>query len=167
MVFLFNKKNPTKFICGIRQASYWLGCLSEKPKAKNPKAKKIYPNGWKALKLLNKLTGIQIINGRYPPGIITNPNLEIFCEPKVLFACDPWPDKNAVQDAMKAGIPIIGLCDTNNESNNLDLVIPANNKGKKSVGLIVYLIAREYMRKKNMLRGDEELKEPIEDFVEE
>lgn len=124
-------------------------------------------NGWKALKLLKKLTGINVIIGRYPPGMLTNPNLEIFCEPKVLFACDPWPDKNAVQDAMKAGIPIIGLCDTNNEANNLDLVIPANNKGKKSVGLIVYLIAREYMRKKNMLRGDEELKEPIDDFVEE
>jgi len=124
-------------------------------------------NGWKALKILNKLTGIQIINGRYPPGMLTNTNLEIFTQPKILFVCDPWPDKNAVKDALKVGMPIIALCDTNNESNNLDLVIPANNKGKKSVGLIVYLIARGYMQKKGMLRGDEELKQKIDDFVEE
>jgi len=124
-------------------------------------------NGWKALKLLNKLTGMKIINGRYPPGMLTNTNLEIFIQPKILFVCDPWPDKNAVKDAMKAGIPIIGLCDTNNESNNLDLVVPANNKGKKSVGLIVYLIAKGYMHNKGMLSGNEELKYKIEDFVEE
>ena len=124
-------------------------------------------NGWKALKKLNKLTGITVINGRYPPGILTNPNLETFIEPKVMFVCDPWPDKNAVEDAFKIGIPIIALCDTNNQSNDLDLVVPCNNKGKKSVGLIFYLVAREYMMKKAMLKGDEEMPAKIEDFVEE
>src|SRR3990167_8316656 len=74
-------------------------------------------NGWKGLKLLNKLTGIQIIPGRYPPGIFTNPNLETFTQPKIVFVCDPWPDKNAVEDAAKVGIPLIALCDTNNQSN--------------------------------------------------
>jgi small subunit ribosomal protein S2 len=124
-------------------------------------------NGWKALREMTKLTGIPVITGRYPPGILTNTNLDNFIEPKVLFVCDPWPDKNAVRDAMKAGIPIVALCDTNNESNNLDLVIPANNKGKKSVGLVLYLITREYMRKKAMLRGDEELSVELDAFVEE
>ncbi len=124
-------------------------------------------NGWKGLKQLAKLTGIQVITGRYPPGILTNTNLETYIEPKVLMVCDPWPDKNAVRDAMKAGIPIIGLCDTNNEANNLDLVVPVNNKGKKSVGLVLYLIAREFMRKKSMLRGDEELPVELEKFIEE
>ena len=124
-------------------------------------------NGWKALKKLNKLTGITVINGRYPPGILTNPNLETFIEPKVMFVCDPWPDKNAVEDAFKIGIPIIALCDTNNQSNDLDLVVPCNNKGKKSVGLIFYLVAREYMMKKAMLKGDEEMPAKIEDFIEE
>jgi small subunit ribosomal protein S2 len=124
-------------------------------------------NGWKALKELNKLTGMKIINGRYPPGILTNPKLETFIEPKVIVVCDPWPDKNAVEDAGKIGIPVIGFCDTNNQSNKLDLVVPCNNKGRKSVGLIFYLIAREFMRKKAMLRGDEEMPAKIEDFVEE
>ena len=124
-------------------------------------------NAWKALKQLNKHTGIKVITGRYPPGILTNINLKTFNEPKVLFVCDPWTDKNAVNDAIKIGIVVVGLCDTNNQSNNVDLVVPCNNKGKKSVGLVFYLLAREYLRKKGMLRGDEEFKATVEDFTEE
>ncbi len=124
-------------------------------------------NGWKALKLLNKLTGIVVIPGRYPPGILTNPNLDTFTEPKIVMVCDPWPDKNVVEDAAKIGIPVIALCDTNNQSNNLDLVVPCNNKGKKSVGLAFYLIAREYMKKRGMISSNEEFTAKIEDFTEE
>lgn len=124
-------------------------------------------NGWKALHQVNKLTGMNVISGRYPPGILTNTNLETFMEPKVIVVCDPWPDKNAVVDAAKVGIPVIALCDTNNQSNHLDLVVPCNNKGKKSVGLVFYLITREWMRKKALLRSDEELPVKLEEFMEE
>ncbi len=124
-------------------------------------------NGWKGLKKLHQLTGIRVITGRYPPGILTNTDLETFWEPKIILVCDPWTDKNAVQDAAKMGIPVIGLCDTNNQANDIDLVVPCNNKGKKSVGLVFYVIAREYMRAKGLLRGDEEMPAKIEDFVEE
>ena len=124
-------------------------------------------NGYKALKKLTELTGMNIINGRYPPGILTNSNLETFTEPKIILVCDPWTDKNAVEDANKVGIPIVALCDTNNQSNKIDLVVPCNNKGKKSVGLFFYLLAREYMRKKAMLKDSDELPAKIEDFTEE
>ena len=124
-------------------------------------------NGWKALKQLKKLTGINVITGRYPPGILTNTNLETYTEPKVIFVCDPWPDKNAVEDAAKMGIPVIGLCDTNNQSNNLDLVVPCNNKGKKSLGLLFWILAREYLTKKGLIKKPEDMKETIEDFSEE
>lgn len=124
-------------------------------------------NGWKGLKLLSKLTGIKVISGRYPPGILTNPNLESFTEPRIIFVCDPWPDKNAVDDAARRGIPIIALCDTNNQSNKIDLVVPCNNKGKKSVGIVFYLLAREYLRKKGILHSEETIKEAIDDFTEE
>ncbi|MDP3989669.1 MAG: 30S ribosomal protein S2 [archaeon] len=124
-------------------------------------------NGWKALKKLSTLTGMKVITGRYPPGILTNPNLSTFTEPKVMVVCDPWPDKNAVEDAARVGVPVIALCDTNNQSNNIDLVIPCNNKGKKSVGMVFYLIARDYMKRKGLLRGDEEMPAVIDDFTEE
>jgi small subunit ribosomal protein S2 len=124
-------------------------------------------NGWKALKKLNELTGIQVITGRYPPGLLTNPQLETFREPKIVMVGDPWPDKNVVDDAFKMGIPIIGLCDTNNQSNKIDLVVPCNNKGKKSVGIVFYLVAREYMQRKGMLLGNEEMPAKMEDFMDE
>ena len=124
-------------------------------------------NGWKGLKKLHQLTGIRVLTGRYPPGILTNTNLETFFEPKIILVCDPWTDKNAVQDAAKVGIPVIGLCDTNNQANDVDLVVPCNNKGKKSVGLVFYVIAREYMKVKGLLRGDEEMAAKMEDFIEE
>ncbi len=124
-------------------------------------------NGWKALKKLHELTGMKVISGRYPPGILTNTNLKTFCEPKIIVVCDPWTDKNAVQDAIKIGLPVIALCDTNNQSNNIDLVIPCNNKGKKSVGLIFFLIAGIFLHKKGLLKSDEELPAKLDDFVEE
>ncbi|MBU0470375.1 MAG: 30S ribosomal protein S2 [Nanoarchaeota archaeon] len=124
-------------------------------------------NGWKALKKLHQLTGIKVVTGRYPPGIMTNTNLTTFTEPKIIMVCDPWTDKNAVQDAMKIGVPVIALCDTNNQANDLDLVVPCNNKGKKSVGLVFYLMARELMQKKGLLKGDEKMPAEIDDFVEE
>ncbi len=124
-------------------------------------------NGWKALKQLGKLTGMKILPGRYPPGILTNIQLEEFFEPKIIVVCDPWTDKNAVDDAALMGIPVIALCDTNNQSNNLDLVVPCNNKGKKSVGIIFYLVTREFMRRKGLLGSTEDLPVKMEEFMEE
>lgn len=124
-------------------------------------------NGWKALKKLHELTGIGVMPGRYPPGILTNPQLETFIEIKLLMVSDPWTDKNAVDDAAHVGIPLIALCDTNNQSNQLDLVIPCNNKGKKSVGLVYYLLAKGYMEKRGMLQEGQEFPGKIEDFIEE
>ena len=110
---------------------------------------------------------MKILPGRYPPGILTNIQLEEFFEPKIIVVCDPWTDKNAVDDAALMGIPVIALCDTNNQSNNLDLVVPCNNKGKKSVGIIFYLVTREFMRRKGLLGSTEDLPVKMEEFMEE
>ena len=66
-------------------------------------------NGWKALKAFGKLTGVKIIPGRYPPGMLTNPSLEIYYEAKIVLVTDSWPDRNALLDANKIGIPVIAL----------------------------------------------------------
>jgi len=124
-------------------------------------------NGWKSVKMFGKLTGAKVFAGRYPPGIITNPGLDNFIEPKILLVTDAWPDRNAVQDAMIVGIPVIALCDTNNQANNIDLVVPCNNKGKKSLGLFFWIVAREYLLLRGVIKKPEEFKAKVEDFTEE
>ena len=124
-------------------------------------------NGWKGLRLLHELIGARVFPGRYPPGILTNPNLENFIEAKVMFVTDPWPDRNSVTEALNIGIPVVALCDTNNLSNNVDLVIPCNNKGKKSLGLLFYIFAKQYMLNRGMIKSEEEFKHTVEDFTEE
>lgn len=124
-------------------------------------------SAWKPLKMFNKVIGARVFAGRYPPGILTNPRLDNYIEAKVLLAVDSGPDRNAVVDSMKMGIPIVAICDTNNQSNNIDLVVPSNNKGKKSLGLFFWILAREYLRNRGILKKNEELKEKVEDFTEE
>lgn len=124
-------------------------------------------NGWNGAKLFKKATGIETIAGRYRPGLLTNSSLEDFREVKIILVTDPWPDKNVVMDAVRIGVPVIACCDTNNEANNVDLVIPCNNKGKKSLGLLFYLLAREYLRGRGDIKNDQELSIPLEEFTKE
>jgi small subunit ribosomal protein S2 len=114
-------------------------------------------NGWDAVRLFGKFTGTRVFAGRYPPGILTNPQLEIFTEARIIVVTDAWPDRNAINDALKVGIPVIGLCDTNNQANGIDLVVPCNNKGKKSLGLLFYILTREYMKRRGAPVSEEEL----------
>lgn len=124
-------------------------------------------NGWKAIRAFGKVTGVNIFAGRYPPGILTNPALDTYMEAKVILVVDSWPDRNALKDAMAMGILVVALCDTNNQSNEIDLVIPCNNKGKKSLGLFFHILAREYLKNKGIIKSDEEFKHKLEDFTEE
>ncbi len=124
-------------------------------------------NSWDALNMFAKATGMRCIAGRYPPGMLTNSILEIFAEAKLLFVVDPWLDKNALNDAVKVGIPVVAICDTNNESNFIDLVLPCNNKGKKSLGVFFYVLAREYLKNRGIITSYDEFKYKEEDFVGE
>lgn len=124
-------------------------------------------NGWKPVKIFGKATGCAVIPGRYPPGILTNPALKNYREAGIILIVDSWPDRNAIKDALAMGIPVIALCDTNNTANNIDLVVPCNNKGKKSLGLFFYILAREYMKGRGMIKTDNEFTYPLEDFQEE
>lgn len=124
-------------------------------------------NGWKAVKAFGNATGAKVFAGRYPPGILTNPALETFMQVRLILVADAWPDRNAINDALQIGIPVIALCDTNNQSNDIDLVVPCNNKGKKSLGLLFYILAREYLKNRGLLKEGEEPSFKIEDFTDE
>lgn len=123
--------------------------------------------GWKPVKIFGKSLGAKVFAGRYPPGVLTNPNLKNYMEPKVILVVDTWVDRNAVIDSLNTGVPIIALCDTNNQSNNIDLVVPCNNKGKKSLGLLFWILTKEILKNKGVLKKDSDFKENIEDFTEE
>lgn len=123
-------------------------------------------SGWKGLNLFAKATGINIIAGRYPPGLLTNTDLKNYKEAKLIFASDAWLDKNIIHDAHKNGILIMGLVDSNNTHNKMDYVIPCNNKGRKSLGLVYFLLARQYMLERKMISKEEEFPYTLEDFIE-
>ena len=124
-------------------------------------------NSWKPVLAFAKVTGSKAFAGRYLPGVLTNPELKKFVEAKIVVVTDAWPDRNTIKDANKVGLPVIALCDTNNQPNYIDLVVPCNNKGKKSLGLFFWLLAREYLRKRGTLKPNEELKEKIDVFTED
>ncbi|HOT03288.1 MAG TPA: 30S ribosomal protein S2 [Methanolinea sp.] len=93
--------------------------------------------------------GGMAVTGRFIPGMLTNQNLANYIEPQVLVVTDPIGDAQAVKEAVQSGIPILALCDTNNMTSLVDLVIPTNNKGRKALSMIYYLLTREMLR----LRG--------------
>ncbi len=122
-------------------------------------------NGWKTVEMFKKLTGVKVITGRYPPGILTNTRLGTFTETKLIFVVDPYPDRNAIKDAEKLGIPVIALCDTNNDGKSIDLVLPCNNKGKKSLALIFMVLAKKFMLEKGLINKESDFKYKLEDFA--
>src|SRR5690606_14928311 len=78
--------------------------------------------------------------GRFIPGMLTNQNLNGYMEPEVVVVTDPIGDSQAIKEAVQCGIPIVALCDTNNMTSYVDLVIPTNNKGRKALSMIYYLL---------------------------
>tara|TARA_Y100000034_G_C6895865_1_gene412978 strand:- start:2017 stop:2814 length:798 start_codon:yes stop_codon:yes gene_type:complete len=106
--------------------------------------------GWKPVSLFSKITGIKTFTKKYPPGILTNPELEDFMESELVFICDPWLDKNALNDANKIKIPVLSICDTNNYTQGVSQILPGNNKSAKSLGMIFYLLATIYVEKQKL-----------------
>jgi len=84
--------------------------------------------------------------GRFIPGSLTNPALRSYIEPDVLFVTDPAADQQALREAVATGLPIVGIVDANNHLRNVDVALPANNKGRRSLALIYWLLAREVLK---------------------
>jgi len=120
--------------------------------------------GQKPAKKFSELTGTHVIVGRFVPGTLTNPLYPGYIEPDILMVTDPRADRQAVSEAMEARIPVIALCDTDNITANVDFVIPTNNKGRKALALIYWLLARQVLRERGELPPEGELPIPVEEF---
>lgn len=107
-------------------------------------------SGWKAAKLFEQATGIRVFTKKYPAGILTNTQLEDFFENELTIITDQWLDKNALKDTLDVRKEVLMICGTNNFSAGADKVIIGNNKSAKSIGVIYYLLARGFMKAKDM-----------------
>ena len=120
--------------------------------------------GWKPAKKFADACGFTCIAGRFTPGRLTNPEMRFFIEPKLIVLTDPAADAQAFREAVNIDIPVIAMCDSNNLTTDIDIVVPGNNKGRRSLALIYWLMAREILRIKGELPADGELEETIDDY---
>ncbi len=111
-----------------------------------------------------ELTGAMPLIGRFIPGMLSNPLYPNRVDPEVIVVSDPRADAQAVKEASNVGIPIVALCSTDNEFAGVDLVIPTNNKGRRALAVIFWLMARQVQRERGELPADQNPKATIEDF---
>ena len=107
--------------------------------------------GQRPARLFAQAIGARHIVGRFIPGTLTNPLLRTYIEPQIIFVTDPQADNQALSEAISSNMPVVGICDTNNNLRNVDLCIPANNKGRRSLALIYWLLAREVLKARGVL----------------
>jgi small subunit ribosomal protein S2 len=108
--------------------------------------------------------GCKAYTGRFTSGTFTNPEYSEFFEPNSVIVTDSLADQQIVEEASQAGIPVVALCSTDNSLKDVDLVIPVNNKGRRSLAIVFWLLAREILREKGGLPTSGEFGKTIEDF---
>jgi small subunit ribosomal protein S2 len=121
--------------------------------------------GQKPVQMMCKYVGCKPVIGRVIPGTFTNPRLEFYIEPEVVLVTDPRADRQAVVEASRVGVPIVAFADTDNKVDMIDLVIPANNRGRKSLALLYWILTREILRNRNILPPNEDLDVGPEAFM--
>lgn len=110
------------------------------------------------------IIGSHAIPGRFVPGTLTNPNARSFLECDLLILTDPRADKQALREAKIAKIPVVGFCDTDNSLGNIDLCIPANNRGRKALALIFWLMTRQVLLEKGEIARVEDFNIDMNSF---
>ena len=110
------------------------------------------------------VTGATPIVGRFIPGLFSNPLYVNRIEPDIVVVSDPQADIQAVNEASDIGVPVVALCSTDNEFSDVDLVIPTNNKGRRALAVIYWLLARQVLRERGEVSPDADIPFSIDDF---
>jgi len=108
--------------------------------------------------------GSKKLLGRFMPGTLTNPSLPYYIEPRLVLISDPQVDEQAITEATNAGIPVIGIANTDNITSDLDVIIPANNRGRKALATVYWLLVRQILIERGELKENESMKNEIDDF---
>jgi small subunit ribosomal protein S2 len=168
--FIYKVRNDGLYIIDVKKTDKKIKTAAKFITKYNPEdvlAVSIRQYGQKPVKKMGELTGIRILDGRFRPGSLTNPNAKGFFEPSLLIVTDPLADQQALHEAENIGIPVIGLCDTNNETKYLDVIIPTNNKGRRALALIYWLLTREILKQQGKIKKYEDFKPTVEEFEAE
>jgi len=121
-------------------------------------------NAKEAAEKFSEMTGTLVISERFMPGTLTNPSYNKYAEPSLLIVADPTLDSRAIDEALIVGTPIIAFCDTSNKTSNIDFIVPGNNKGRKSIATLFWLLAVEVLRARGELAEGQEPKYSLEEF---
>lgn len=121
--------------------------------------------GHQPIRKFSELLGSHFVAGRFVPGTLTNHTSYQYVEADLVVITDPRADRQALKETVIAKIPTVGLCDTDNNSINLDLVVPANNRGKKALALIFWLLTRQILFEKGEIQSLDEFVVPLSEFI--
>ncbi len=165
--YIFKIRNDGLYILDIKKTNSMLITAGKmlarfKPSEILVAAQRQY--AFKPVSKFSEIVGSESIVGRFIPGTLTNPQLESYREAKVILVTDPLADTQVMKEAKRVGIPIIALCDANNKTDYVDVVIPTNNKGRRSLAVIYWLLAREILKNRGTLTDTADFKPTIEDF---
>jgi small subunit ribosomal protein S2 len=165
--YIFRVRNDGLFVLDVAKTDAAVRAAAEKLAKYDPKrilfvSQRQY--GQKPVKEAAMAVGATAIAGRFMPGSLTNPLTPNFMEPEILVLTDPLGDAQALREALNIKVPIIGLVDSNNETKNLDVVLPANNKGRRSLALVYWLLAREILVARGDLKDRAAFGKTVDDF---
>lgn len=100
------------------------------------------PAGQRAVYKFGHFTKTQALTGRWSPGMLTNQTTKKFIEPRLLIVTDPRTDYNAILESSYVNVPVIAVCNTDNNLKYVDCAIPCNNRSSKAVAMIWYLLTK-------------------------
>jgi len=170
MPFIYKVRNDGLYIIDVRKTDERLKVAAKFLARFDPSkilVVSVRQYGHKPITEFAKHVGAVALPGRFVPGTLTNPKLNNYIEPDVILITDPMVDAQALSEASSIGIPIVALCDTNNETKFVDLLIPTNNKGRRALAIIYWLLTREILLEKGKIKSREEFKLTVEDFEAE
>jgi len=168
--YIYKVRNDGLYIIDINKTDKKINIASKFITKFNPEnilVVSVRQYGQKSIRKLSEYTGIKVLDGRFRPGTLTNPSAKGFIEPELLIVTDPLADSEALNEAKNIGIPVVGLCDTNNELKHIDIVIPTNNKGRRALALVYWLLSRAILKEYGKIKSYKNFKPTVEDFEAE
>ncbi|TFG20240.1 MAG: 30S ribosomal protein S2 [Promethearchaeota archaeon] len=122
--------------------------------------------GKEPVKKFCEVLGCRAIVNRFIPGSLTNPIIDTYVkDASVVVIIDPHADKVILREAQLARIPVVSLFDTDDTLVGIDLAVPANNRGKKALGLVFWILARQIMLELGKISSEDEFPYTLEEFT--